>query len=256
MLEETFQQGRSFLHRADPRAKIVSAFLLIATIAVLNDLFAAACSLFISVLFLLVARLPIRRVIKRLIIVNAFIAFLWFFLPFSVHGRGIFSIWKWEVTIEGVKFALLITIKCNAILLIIISFIATTPFPLLGFALSSLRFPTKLTLLMLISYRYISVIKEEYDRLLEAAKVRGFVPRNNMHTYRTYAYLLAMVFIRSYERGLTVYQAMLLRGFNGKFYSLRKFRLARGDILLSIIIGFCIMFLVYFNQVSNLPRPF
>ncbi|RLB43718.1 MAG: cobalt ECF transporter T component CbiQ [Deltaproteobacteria bacterium] len=256
MFEENFYQGDSFFHRADPRGKVICASLLVVTIALLERLFASGAAFLMATFFLAAARLPAEKVIKRLVVVNTFIAFLWVFLPFSVPGKAVFSVWGRPATAEGIKLALLITIKCNAILLVIICFIATTPFPLLGFALTNLRVPGKLTLLMLISYRYISVIQEEYDRLLEAAKVRCFVPRNNIHTYRTYAYLVAMVLVRSYERGLTVYQAMVLRGFKGRFYSLRKFHFGKGDVLLSMGVALCIGLLLYFDRAATVLTNF
>ncbi|RLB08213.1 MAG: cobalt ECF transporter T component CbiQ, partial [Deltaproteobacteria bacterium] len=161
-------------------------------------------------------------------------AFLWLFLPFSLEGKTLFHVWRLKLTIEGIRFAFLITLKCNAILMIIITFIATIPMPTVGYALSSLGFSERLTLILLMSYRYIDVIFEEYKRLAQSLKVRCFKPGTNLHTYRTYAYLIAMVFARSYERGIRVYQAMLLRGFNGRFYSLRRFKLKNSDILLFI----------------------
>ena len=256
MLDETFDQGSSFLHRADPRGKVFCAFLLVCAIAVLHKLSAGVIALIAGCFFLRLARLPTGRIIRRLFVVNTFIAFLWLFLPFSVPGKVIFSVWKWSATVEGVELATLITAKCNAMLLVIISFVATTPIPLLGFALTRLRIPEKLILLMLIGYRYLSVIQEEYNRLLEAAKIRCFVPKNNMHTYRTYAYLLAMVLIRSYERGLTVYQAMLLRGFNGKFHCLQRFQFGRRDLILVIGIILCAIFLLCIDNCAGILSPF
>ena len=44
-----------------------------------------------------------------------------------------------------------------------------------------------------------------------------------MHTYRTYAYLLGMLFVRASERSARVHQAMKCRGFDGRFHSLDRF---------------------------------
>jgi len=253
LLEETFYQGSSFLHRADPRAKVICVFFLAFAIAYLHKISAAMAGLLVGLLFLYGAKLPPSKIIKRLIVVNAFIGFLWLFLPFSAPGKVIFSIWKLNATVEGIEMATLITLKCNAILLMIISFAASTPVPVLGLALTSLRLPQKLILLLLISYRYLSVIFQEYNRLLQAARIRCFVAKNNMHTYRTYAYLLAMVLIRSYERGRRVYQAMLLRGFNGRFYCLQDFQLRKQDLLLALGTGLCVLILIGTDHIGAIP---
>ena len=69
---------------------------------------------------------------------------------------------------------------------------ATIPAPALGRALASLRVPDKFSFLFLFTYRYLHVIAEEYGRLSTAARLRGFAPATNRHTYRTYAALVAM----------------------------------------------------------------
>jgi cobalt/nickel transport system permease protein len=62
-----------------------------------------------------------------------------------------------------------------------------------------------------------------------AAKLRGFQPTTGLHTYRTVANLLGMVLVRGYDRSRRVYEAMVLRGFCGAFYTLRRFSAAPRD---------------------------
>jgi cobalt/nickel transport system permease protein len=93
----------------------------------------------------------------------------------------------------------------------------------LGQALHNLRLPDKLCHLLLFTYRYLHVFELEYLRLVQAMKIRGFQPGTNVHTYRSYANLAAMLLVRSFDRAETVYQAMLCRGFRGVFYSLKTF---------------------------------
>ncbi|MCK5544055.1 MAG: cobalt ECF transporter T component CbiQ, partial [Desulfobulbaceae bacterium] len=82
--------------------------------------------------------------------------------------------------------------------------------------------PPKLCFLILFLYRYIFVISAEYNRLARAARIRCFKPRTNLHTYKTYAHLFAMTLVKSWNRSQRVREAMLLRGFNGRFYPMRE----------------------------------
>ena len=91
-------------------------------------------------------------------------------------------------------------------------------------ALGRLRVPKKIVYLMLMTYRYIFVLEAEYRRLLTAARVRCFTPRTGLHAYRTYAYLIGMLFVRAAVRSERVVEAMKCRGFRGRFYSLAEFR--------------------------------
>jgi cobalt/nickel transport system permease protein len=78
--------------------------------------------------------------------------------------------------------------------------------------------------LLLMTYRYIFVIEREYQRLMTAIKIRGFRSGTNIHSYRTFAYLIGMIFVRASIRAQRVHQAMLCRGFKGRFYTLAGFR--------------------------------
>ena len=61
-------------------------------------------------------------------------------------------------------------------------------------------------------------------KLHGAARLRGFAPKTNMHTYRTFGNMLGMVFVHSFDRSVRVYEAMILRGFSGRFQSVTAFR--------------------------------
>ena len=128
--------------------------------------------------------------------------------------------------------AAFITLKTNCILLAFLALVSTSSVSALGHALGMLGVPQKICLLLLFSYRYIIVVGEEFQRLVRAARIRSFIPRTNVHTYRTYAYLFAMTLVKSWTRAQRVQQAMTLRCFNGRFYALFSYRLAPGELLL------------------------
>jgi cobalt/nickel transport system permease protein len=99
----------------------------------------------------------------------------------------------------------------------------------LGHALNRLHVPDRIVHLFLLTYRYIFVLEGEYRRLRRAARIRGFQPQNNMHTYKTFAYLVGMLLVRAVARADRVHQAMLCRGFAGKFHSLQEFSFSKID---------------------------
>ena len=248
MLEEIFSQGNSLLHQTDPRIKILASALLACVGATLHTVAAALAALGLGLALALAARLPPGRLVKRLVIINGFIAFLWIFLPFSTPGQPVFHLWHLTATREGLLLAFLITCKSNALVLIIMACIATSSIPTLGHALASLGLPDKFTFLLLISYRYLHVIFEEYNRLWTAAQVRGFLPRTNLHTYKAYGNLVAMVLIRSYDRAQRVYQAMVLRGFQGTFHSLHTFTFSVRDMGIGLVLCCCAAGLIWLDR--------
>jgi len=220
---EPFSEGASLAHRLDPRGKVVVAALFAVLMAVAQTYAATLAGLAVALICLALARLPLKKVVVRLLLVNSFIFFLWVVLPLTYPGEAVWRFGPLAATREGLIYTGLITLKSNAIIIALIALVATVPVVTLGQALHNLRLPDKLCHLLLFTYRYLYVFEQEYHRLVQAIKIRGFQPRTNLHTYRTYAYLVAMLLVRSYDRADRVFQAMLCRGFHGVFYSLRTF---------------------------------
>lgn len=230
-IKEAFSEGASWVHRLDPRGKIVVAALYAILISVATTYATALAGLVLALLYLALALLPFRKVLVRLLVVNSFIVFLWVVLPLTYPGDPLWRFGPLCATRQGLVFTGLITLKSNAIIIILIALVATVPVVTLVQALQQMRFPDKLSHLLLFTYRYIYVFEQEYQRLVQAMKIRGFQPRTNLHTYRSYAYLAAMLLVRSFDRAERVFQAMLCRGFHGTFFSLRTFSWQRRDHL-------------------------
>ena len=232
---DNFAIGDSFLHRADPRVKVVLAALFSVVVALADSYACLTVASVFAVALLLIARLSLKQVLLRLLAVNTFVLFLWLFLPFTYGGEEIFSIGPLNATREGIAYASLITVKSNAIVLALIALIATIPIITLGHALSHLRVPNKLIHLFFFTIRYLQVLHLEYDRLRDAMKIRGFRPRSNMHTYKSLAYLIGMLLIKSFDRADRIRKAMVCRGFHGRFYLLSHFELKRSDMVMLVL---------------------
>jgi cobalt/nickel transport system permease protein len=229
LIQESFAVGASAVHRLDPRFRVIAATVFSCQAAVCDRFEALAVLLAAGACLAALARLDARQVARRLLVVNGFILFLWAVLPLTTAGVEVFRLGPASATEEGLLLAARITVKSNAILLALIALAATQPIGTLGHALNRLKVPDKLVHLMLISYRYIFVLEQEYQRLMRAARVRCFVPRTRIHTYRTFAYLIGMLFVRAAARAERVHQAMVCRGFAGRFYSLHRFSFTSTD---------------------------
>ena len=231
MMEEGFVHGDSMIHRLDPRVRAVFAAAFSIVVATSDRIVALVPAGIVAVSFLLLARLSFRSVMPRLLVVNGLILLLWFFLPFTSEGKTLFTLGPLKGTMEGILYSTRITIKSNTIIMTLMAFVATMPIFTLGKALRSLHMPDKVVHLISFAYRYIHVIHAEYDRMINAMKIRGFTPKNNVHTYRTYAYLVGMLLVKSYDRANRVRAAMLCRGFKGNFYDLSEFFMKTSDRL-------------------------
>jgi cobalt/nickel transport system permease protein len=246
MIAEPFAVGNSTIHRLDPRIRVFLATVYSFVVALSTGFPALIAALFLAVALTVVAGLNLREVVRRIAIVNGLIVLLWIALPLTFAGEPLYRIGRVSLSRPGVMFAAQITLKSNAIFLGLMALIATMSFAVLGHALNRMRVPQKIVHLLLMTYRYVFVLEEEYQRLARAIKIRGFRPGTNFNTYRTYAYVVGMLFVRAASRAERVRRAMVCRGFKGRFYCLQEYRTDRtgrifSALMLLIIIGLVVM---------------
>lgn len=241
-----FASGDSPVHRLDARVRLLAAVLLTIPLSIAQNMDAVIPALCLGLFLVTWARLPRLALLKRLIVVNAFIAFLWLFLPFSTPGDTAFSLWSFNATHQGIALATTITAKSNAIVLILMALMGTIRVQDLGPAMQQLKIPNKLCHILLFTYRYIFVIYQEYTTMRQAMAARGFSPRTDSHTYKTYAWLVGMILVKSWDRAERVNGAMHCRGFKGRFYTLTEFQPTGKDyafLTACLLFSACIVFL-------------
>ena len=244
MISEPFAAGNSIIHRLDPRTRIIFATVYCFVVAASREFPVLLAAVAISIGLILSGGLPVKKVAKRLVLVNGLILLLWVMVPLTYGGESLFRIGGLDLSRAGVILSARITLKSNAILLAFMALIATMTFATLGHALKLLGVPHKIIYLLLMNYRYVFVIEQEYQRLIRAAKIRGFQPKTNLHTYRTYAYVIGMLLVRAVSRAQRVYQAMLCRGFGGSFFSLQEFKTDRNSWIFSTLMTIILISLI------------
>ncbi len=223
MISESFAVGTSVIHRLDPRLKISAAVSFSVVVAVSYRIPTLVLALVAATLLVVAAGLDSRRVLRRLMVLAGFLCLLWLILPLGISPAAGFSRNAIHFSPEGTALAVQITLKSIAILTAFMALVATMHLATLGHALERLRVSSKLVHLLLMTYRYIFVIEAEYQRLVRAAKIRGFRADTSLHTYKTVAYFLGMLFVRAASRAERVHHAMRCRGFNGRFHCLADF---------------------------------
>lgn len=223
MIQEPFASGHSPIHRTNPALRVVAATMFSFTAAVLDDPGALSAALGVGVLLAGMATLPLGPLMKRLGAAAGLLLLVWLVVPLTYGGEAAARLGPFQVSLPGLLLCLKVTLKAVSILLVFIALVATMDTATLGHSLHKLGMPRKLILLLLLAYRYIFVIEQEYGRLFRAARMRNFAPGTNLHTYRTYAYLVGMLFVRASERAARVHHAMKCRGFDGRFHSLADY---------------------------------
>lgn len=253
MLSEAFTGGNSIFHRLDPRLRIVFAILFSFLLAVSKSFPTMAAGLGLSMAMIWLSQIPLKKALKRLAVINGFNLVLFVLLPITFEGTPLFCVGSVDCSVQGVILAAQITLKSNAILLAFLSLVATMTIATLGNALNRIHMPEKIVYLMLLAYRYVFVLEQEYLRLATAIKIRGFEPKTNLHTYRTYAYLFGMLLVRATARADRVYQSMLCRGFKGRFYCIHGFSFSGLDRIGSVVLALILIVLGSMEWLNPMP---
>ena len=243
MIDEPFAIGTSLFHKRDARVKIIGAAAISIVLALCSSFLVAGAGCIITGTLLILSKPDIRLVFKRIRGVNIFTLFLWLSLPLTYGGGEMFQYSFLNLSLDGIRMAALISLKTNGIFFCFLALLATATTVHLGHALEKLGMPRKLSFLLLFSYRQLFVIHQEYQRLQRAARLRGFVAANSLHTYRTYSHLFGMTLVKSWNRAERVHQAMILRGFNGKLIPLNHPQSDKGDNYFLILMLLISLFL-------------
>lgn len=112
----------------------------------------------------------------------------------------------------------MLTLMMKGIFCLMASFllVATTSIEEICRALRKLHFPKMITSLLLLTFRYISVLLEEVAIMTEAYHLRA--PGQKGIHISAWGSFLGQLLLRSMDRAEALYESMELRGFYGEFY--------------------------------------
>ncbi|MBW6485844.1 MAG: cobalt ECF transporter T component CbiQ [Syntrophobacterales bacterium] len=221
--------GGSFVHRLDPRAKVIATILFLFTVVSFPKYEVAALAPFFlfPALLLTVGAIPVRFLLRKILIVSPFAFFIGIFNPLLdtqtavvLFGFAVSAGWLSFLAIL-LKFALTV----SAALLLI----ATTSFPGICHALRRLGVPALFVSQLLFLYRYLFVLMEEAMRIIRAREMRSF--GSHGAGMKMFVRLIGILFLRTVDRAERIYYAMLSRGFQGDIPTLKQSHIALSDLL-------------------------
>jgi len=244
---DQYSDRDSFIHRLDPRTKLITTLVFILAVALtLPNRWQAFALYFllIATLFFL-SKLPIFYVLKRSLVIMPFVLLIAIFIPFFKEGEvvGSYNIWLWQVSVtyNGLQVLVNIVIKAWLSILSLILLTSTTKLANLLKGLEQLRMPRVMVMILSFMYRYIFVLVDEVMRMKQARDSRNFGGKR-LWQIRTVGNMIGTLFIRSYERGERVYAAMLTRGFDGQTRTLDHLNFRPADAYFGI--GFSLVLIL------------
>lgn len=223
-----YVHGTSRVHALDAHVKV--AAMLVFVLAVVATPREAFWAFGIYAILLgtaaRAATIPIGFLVRRLLVLVPFVLFA-FFLPFVGTGART-DVLGISLSTEGLWGAWTILAKATLGVTASIVMAATTEVPDILQGLDRLRVPRLITAIAGFMIRYLDVVLGEMHRMRIAMRSRGYDPRW-IWQGRALATSAGALFIRSYERGERVYQAMVARGYEGQMPALSREPTSRGS---------------------------
>lgn len=221
-----FFPGKSFVHRLDPRFKIVFTIFFIVMLFVADGFAGLGLGVAFVLIAFLVSKIPFIMMLKSLKSIMPIIIITSLFnLLFIKSGKVLFH-WKFiTITYNGAETAAFMVIRIVA-LIIGTSLLTYTTSPIvLTDAIERLLSPLKkikvpvheLAMMMTIALRFIPTLIEETDKIMSAQKARGADMESGSFIKRAKALVPVFIplFVSSFRRAEELALAMECRCYHG-----------------------------------------
>lgn len=217
--------GQSFVHKLDPRTKILLTIAYITALFFVNTLAGFAfCALLMGVV-LKIAEIPLKFILKSIKPLWIFVVFTALINIFMTDGKEIFRVWVIKATWEGVYLAAIMSLRLVFLVMGTSVLTYTTSPIVLTDGIESLLAPFRkikvpaheIAMMMSIAIRFIPTIIEETDKLMKAQSARGadFESGNLIARAKAMVPILVPLFVSAFRRADELALAMECRCYHG-----------------------------------------
>ncbi len=244
-----YYPGNSWIHKLDPRVKIMATILYIVALFVVADFMGFVIAFAALAAVIAISRVPLKFILRGLKPVFLILAFTFIINMFMIKGEVLVSFWVLEITREGLRTAVFMAVRL--ILLIIGSSMLTlTTKPIsLTDGIEALLSPFKrfglpaheLAMMMTIALRFIPTLLEETDKIMKAQQARGadFETGNLMRRAKALIPILVPLFISAFRIAQDLAMAMEARCYGGNLKRTRMngMKLCSRDLAASLLLA-------------------
>lgn len=226
MIIGQFVPGNSFIHKLDPRTKIIIIFFFVIIVFFANNVWSYSLLTAFVVISIIATFIPLRFILKGLTPIWFLIIFTFLLHLFlTKEGPVVFEILSVKFHLGGIVQGLIISLRFLLLILMTsLLTLTTTPIEItdaienLLHPLKKTKFPVhELALMMSISLRFIPTLMQETDKISKAQASRGVDFRTGTVKERIKAIvpLLVPLFVSAFKRAEELAMAMEARGYQG-----------------------------------------
>ena len=249
--------GKSFIHKLDPRIKIILTIAYIVMLFLIKEFIGFAISIVFLLILYLVSKIPLKMILRGLKPVLPLILFTSVLNIFFVKGSTV--LWQWgifTISWEGIRLAIFMPIRILALIAgsSLLTY-TTSPIALtdgierLLKPLKYIKFPVhELAMMMTIALRFIPTLLEETDKIMSAQKARGADMESGGIIQRAKALIpiLIPLFISAIRRAEELALAMECRCYHGGEgrTRMKQLHLSGRDIVACAVMAGCMTIVI------------
>ena len=217
--------GKSFIHRLDPRAKILLLIAYLVIIFCTFNYFSLLLIASFTVLMILSSGVSPKFYFKSLKVIVFIVIFTSLLNLFYGTGEPIWQWWIFRLTINGINRAIFVTVRIICLILASSCLTFTTSPTELTDAierlmkpLNRIHFPVhEIAMMMSLALRFVPTLLEETDKIMAAQKARGADMDSGSLIKRVKALVPVLIplFVSAFRRAYEIATAMECRCYRG-----------------------------------------
>lgn len=259
--------ANSFIHKLDPRIKLLLLTLIIVLIFVAKNIFSLVLITIFTLFFIVASKIPIRLYFKNVKVIIPIIIFTAFLNVLYVDtGVLLLEFWKIKIYSGGLLRSVFMAVR--VLLLILASSVltyTTTPNDLTD-AIERLLKPLKfiglgeavhtMSMMMTIALRFIPTLIEETDKIMSAQKARGADLDSGgiIKKIKGLIPILIPLLISAIRRAYELAEAMECRCYNGgkNRQRMKQLKISSRDVFACIVTVLCLCLVILLNIFTSI----
>lgn len=255
-----FFPGNSFIHKLDPRVKILLMIVLLFTVFLSANYLSLFVNFFAIMLFVSLTKINLKTYLKSMKFILFVVLFTGMLNIFYAKGTAIFKLGVFVITDEGLNNSIFVSMRLIMLILVSSLLTFTTSPTSLTYAIERLIRPLakfkikthELAMMMTIALRFIPTLLEETDKIIDAQKSRGanMETGNILNRIKSFVPVLVPLFVSSFRRAYDLALAMECRCYKGGEgrTCMKILRIGSNDIWAILVVFGLLVFVLIINS--------
>ncbi len=250
LFAEKLSRRAGLFQSLDARVKLVVTLGFLISVSLARNLPVILATYILVVILAALSAIPMDTMLRRVWLALPFFTGV-IALPalFLTPGPALFRILPWlVVTQTGLMTALFLLARVGTSVSLTLLLVLTTPWNTLLSALSALRVPETLILVLGMTYRYVYLLLHAANDMFLSRKSRVVGRLGTADSQRMLAAIGGALLGKSVSLSNEVYLAMQSRGFRGSMVALRPFQMRPRDWLWLMVFAVLITATVFLGM--------